>query len=128
MTKETQHAIEIARLNLSNGISNVAGFADMVLILDFAKELERLTFALHCCRQHPDFEYATTQTARKSGDDPRVGLDGDGWEPNDIVPHHNYKDGEIVEKYWRNWERFQFHEDNYWRRRRTSGKDVSCVT
>jgi len=81
-------------------------------------ETERLTFTLHCQKAHPDFEYATTQTTRKSSDDARVGLEGDGWEPNDIVDNHEYKDGKVVKEYWRNWERFQFHENNYWRRRR----------
>jgi len=59
------------------------------------------------------------QTARKRGDDPRIGLAGDGWEPNDIVPCHAYVEGAVVKEHWRNWERFQFHEDNYWRRRRS---------
>ena len=83
-------------------------------------EINRLTFALHCRRAHPDFEYTTTQTARKSEDDPRVGLDGKGWERNDIVENHAYKEGVVVKEHWRNWERFQFHEDNYWRRRKRS--------
>lgn len=83
-------------------------------------EVARLTFALHRRRAHPDFEYATTQTARKSGDDPLVGLEGDGWEPNEIVECHRYEDGRVIEEQWCNWERFQFHEDNYYRRRKSS--------
>lgn len=81
-------------------------------------EIERLAFALHRLRAHPDFEYATTQTARKSGSDPRIGLDGEGWEPNDVVESHEYADGVVLQEHWRNWERFEFHEDNHWRRRK----------
>jgi hypothetical protein len=90
------------------------------VIIELQTEINRLTFALHRRFAHPDFEYKTTQTARKSGDDPRIGLDGDGWEPNEIVENHQYVNGEVVKEFWRNWERYEFHEDNYWRRRKSS--------
>src|SRR5512135_3267039 len=77
---QTLEAIACARANLANGCL-VPGEE---VVRDLADELDRLTFALHQRRAHPDFEYTTTQTARKSGSDPRLGLEGDGWEPNDV--------------------------------------------
>lgn len=115
MNKQTRKVIECARTNRANGI--LVPYEDV--IVDLAAEVDRLTLTLHCRQAHPDFEYETTQTARKSGDDPRIGLDGDGWEPNDIVPCQAYVEGAVVKEHWRNWERFQFHEDNYWRRQKT---------
>lgn len=88
----------------------------MIDVVTLTAEVDRLTFALHCRRAHPDFEYTTTQTGRKSGEDPRLKLEGDGWEPNDIVACHEYDAGTLVNEYWRNWDRFEFHENNYWRR------------
>lgn len=122
MNEHTRKVMECARSNHANGI--LVPYEDVVV--DLAAELDRLTFALHRHHAHPDFEYATTQTARKSGDDPRIGLAGDGWEPNDVVENHEYVDGKVVKEYWRNWERFQFHEDNYWRRRRALEELPSC--
>jgi hypothetical protein len=114
MREATREAIACARQNRSRGC--LVPYEDV--IDDLAAEVDRLTFTLHCRCAHPDFEYETTQTARKSGDDPLIGLPGDGWEPNDIVNNHEYKYGEVVKEHWRNWERYQFHEDNYWRRRK----------
>jgi hypothetical protein len=67
------------------------------------QEVKRLTDALHERHIHPDYEYATTKTARKSGDSRKP--EGDGWEPNVYGddPHSA-------------WERFEFHEEEYWRR------------
>lgn len=72
---------------------------------DSDMEIARLTDALHERRAHPDFEYETTTTARKSG--LSVKPDGDGWEPNQYGgdPHSS-------------WERFEYHEEEYWRRRK----------
>lgn len=72
---------------------------------DSDMEIARLTDALHERRAHPDFEYETTRTARKSGFS--VKPSGDGWEPNEYGgdPHSS-------------WERFEFHEEQYWRRRK----------
>ena len=65
------------------------------------KENERLTNFLHSRRQHPDFEYATTDGPRKAWDVYKP--DGEGWEKN-----IHYNDG---------WERFSYHEEAYWMRR-----------
>jgi hypothetical protein len=83
-----------------------------------AGDVDRLAFALHLHRAHPDFEYETTQTARKSSPTRGSFPEGDGWEPNDVVEGHEYEDGVVVKKRWRNWERHEFHEDHYWRRRK----------
>lgn len=71
---------------------------------------------LHRRRMHPDFEYTHTTSARKSGDTPMP--DGDGWEPNHCVDNHDYAAGAIVKRRWRNWERFDNYEENYWMRRK----------
>ena len=69
-----------------------------------------------CC--HPDWEYAQTETARKIGETMKP--EGEGWIKNDRVPCHLYDEGDqFVEERWRNWERFEFHEVEYWRRLRT---------
>ncbi len=89
-------------------------------VIELGGEVDRLTRALHAHRAHPDFEYETTQTARKSVDDPRAErLVAEGWELNEIVACHEYADGVVVKEHWRNWERFEFHEDSYWRRRKS---------
>lgn len=119
MTTEMQRAIEVAKRIVRGEVVVELTREDLAhVIVDLVAEMDRLVFALHRRCAHPDFEYATTRTARKSGDDPRIGLAGDGWEPNDIVPCHAYVDGAVVKEHWRNWDRFEFHEDNHWRRRR----------
>jgi hypothetical protein len=69
---------------------------------------------LHREQRHPDYEYATTENARKSGESSVP--EGEGWEPNDIVSCDLYKDGDVVEKRWRNWTRGDYTEVSYWRR------------
>lgn len=81
------------------------------LITKLNLEVQRLTLALHKHRAHPDYEYATTQNARKSGDTPWP--EGDGWEKNYCSLN---ADGTI--NFNSCWERFDFHEDNYWRRKK----------
>lgn len=71
---------------------------------------------LHREELHPDFEYETTRTGRKSGDSLKP--EGEGWEPNLCVAVHRYEDGKVVEERWRNWERFEFHEEEHWKRRK----------
>lgn len=62
----------------------------------------------HANMNMPGWEYLTTQSARKQGGgDPP---ENEGWEPNDIIDN-----GEGFPR--RNWERYDFHEDHYWRRR-----------
>jgi hypothetical protein len=85
------------------------------------RDRERLRVAslteheLHCEQRHPDYEYATTENARKSGDSPKP--EGEGWEPNDIVLITNGLRGPDNPPQYRNWERYELTETNYWRRR-----------
>lgn len=67
------------------------------------KELVRLRAFLHECGQHPDFEYLTMKGPRKVFDDNPP--PGDGWERN-------------IEEGRDGWERFDYHEEGYWRRRK----------
>lgn len=66
---------------------------------------------LHAMRAHPDFEYATTEGQRKQWDDvdtPPATEEGDPdptWERNVDAG----RDG---------WERFDYTEESYWRRRK----------
>ncbi len=86
------------------------------------RESERLRIAvlteheLHREQRHPDYEYETTENARKSSDSPMP--HGDGWEANDIMEAHIYKDGIVLEERWCNWTRGDLIETNYWRRRK----------
>jgi len=68
----------------------------------------------HRAQCHPDYEYRTIETVRKSGDGLRP--EGEGWEPNDVVACHAYEDGRLVEERWRNWERFDALDVEFWRR------------
>jgi len=71
---------------------------------------------LHQMRAHPDFEYVSTQSPRK-GDSTTPG--GEGWEPNPIIPVHEYSEGTPVRVIaWRNWEREDYFDEEHWRRRR----------
>lgn len=71
-----------------------------------AAERARLEGFLHSHRIHPDYEYTSTSGQRKAwtgqSDPPD---DRDGWEVN----RHVGRDG---------WERFDYHEEAYWMRRR----------
>jgi hypothetical protein len=68
-----------------------------------------------CC--HPDWEYAQTETSRKTGETKEP--EGEGWIRNNCVACHVYDAGVVVEECWRHWERFEFHEVEHWRRPRT---------
>lgn len=62
---------------------------------------------LHDNFRHPDYEYRTVETGRKDGQD---GCPGEGWEPNNCVvwgPNDR-----------KNWERYEYTEDNYWMRKK----------
>lgn len=67
---------------------------------------------LHARRAHPDFEYATTEGPRKQWDDvdvPPCNEEGDpdpSWERNVDAG----RDG---------WERWDYTEESYWRRRKS---------
>lgn len=69
-----------------------------------ANELASLRQWLHRNRLHPGYEYATTQGPRKGF---YLNAPSEGWEPNIDV-------GRL------GWERFDEHEEAYWRRRRGS--------
>jgi hypothetical protein len=74
------------------------------------REVERLTDELHRMRLHPDYEYVTTECGRKAATDliyPQNRDLGEGWEENIIggEPHSS-------------WERFEYTEEYYWRRRK----------
>jgi len=73
---------------------------------------------LHREQRHPNYEYDTTENARKSGDSPMP--QGEGWEANDIIESHIYRDGVVFEERWCNWTRGDFTETNYWRRRKSA--------
>jgi hypothetical protein len=60
---------------------------------------------LHALLAHPEFEYATTTGPRKAWDAADQPPEGSGWERNT-----DCADG---------WERFDYHEESYWRRLRT---------
>lgn len=59
----------------------------------------------HRTQSHPDFEYATTTGPRKAFHDEDRPPHGDGWERNRTAG----RDG---------WERFVYHEEAYWMRRK----------
>lgn len=71
---------------------------------------------LHDRRAHPAYEYATTEGRRKVWDhedvppwDHELGRPGDGWERNRTANNPEA------------WERFDLHEEAYWRRLRPEG-------
>ncbi len=68
--------------------------------------LARLEAFLHSRCTHPDYEYATTDGPRKSFD--QHPPEGEGWEVN-------------VDEGRDGWERFDYHEESYWRRKKTKG-------
>ena len=63
---------------------------------------------LHDRFAHPGWEYATTQGQRKAWERCDEPPEGDGWERNVDAG----RDG---------WERFDYHEESYWRRKRGNG-------
>lgn len=62
---------------------------------------------LHARRQHPLWEYETTEGQRKSWDDADTPPEGDGWERNTDAGRNG-------------WDRFDYTEESYWRRLRPS--------
>lgn len=60
---------------------------------------------MHRARAHPAWEYDTTTGPRKAWGNPDVPPDSSGWVPNVDAG----RDG---------WERFDYHEESYWRRPR----------
>lgn len=68
------------------------------------QRLARLESWLHSRSAHPDYEYETTDGPRKDWDDSATPPDGEGWESN----------GDNAG----GWERWCYHEESHWRRRR----------
>lgn len=68
-------------------------------------KLARLEAWLHSRSMHPDYEYETTDGPRKAWDSEMTPPLGGGWEVNS----EEGRDG---------WERFDYHEERYWRRRK----------
>jgi hypothetical protein len=74
-------------------------------LADVVAGWQRADKELHARRAHPAYEYATTEGQRKAFDAIDVPPDGDGWERN--VDAGRPGEG---------WERFDYHEESYWRR------------
>lgn len=70
---------------------------------------------LHSRFGHPEWEYTSVEVARKSGADDSP--PDDSWEPNDFIDMGCAPDGTPYPR--RNWERFDYTEETYYRRRRT---------
>jgi hypothetical protein len=82
------------------------------------RELRRMPeVELHQMRSHPDYEYATTEGPRKAWDDEDVPPYDDNGEP-DPSWERNVDAGD------RGWERFDYTEEAYWRRRRGTGRPL----
>ena len=87
----------------SVGVATVAE-----LVVEYEKvvaENKRLTRFLHSICKHPDYEYETTEGPRKYWEDADEPPEGDGWEVN-------------VDEGRDGWERFDYHEEAYWRRKK----------
>jgi hypothetical protein len=74
--------------------------------------IARLEDALHAARAHPDFEYCTTECGGKYCTTECGRKEAQGWEENITggEPHSS-------------WERFDYTEDHYWRRRKMTAND-----
>lgn len=73
---------------------------------EVAKEVVKSDEELHNFCRHPDYEYETTQGPRKSWTDEDMEPDGPRWERN-------------VDRGRNGWERFDYHEESYWRRKKS---------
>lgn len=75
-----------------------------ILFASHWESLERPTDAeLHFRSSHPAYEYRTTEGQRKAWDDADEPPEGEGWERNTDSGRNG-------------WDRFDFHEESYWRR------------
>ena len=81
---------------------------------DLLAELCRLRTYLHARSMHPDYEYATTDGPRKSWHDEDRPPEGEGWEAN-------------VDRGRDGWERFDYHEEAYWRRRKVKDDPANAL-
>lgn len=69
---------------------------------------------LHAERRHPDYEYATTHGPRKQWDEsdrPPAGENSD--------PDHTWSPNVDAGRPGMGWDRFEYHEEAYWRRPKT---------
>ncbi len=88
-----------------------------------AEQIDRLTLALHALRAHPDFEYTTTEHGRKQYNGERP--EGEGWEDN-VCKRIPVGDPLRDKVLWGQldhhscWERFDWHEEHHWRRRKVA--------
>lgn len=79
----------------------------LAYVQGYATELDRLRRALHAKLAHPDYEYCETKAARKLGpDEPYIEEGEEPWEIN--------------EDYHGGFERFEYYEECYWRRRKVT--------
>lgn len=70
--------------------------------------LQRLAKSCHARCVHPEYEYDTTETGRKTSEEGHP-PEGHGWERN-------------VDKGDDGWERFEYTEEHYWRRLKTDAE------
>lgn len=68
------------------------------------EKLARLEDWLHTRRLHPDYEYDTTTGPRKAWNNASTPPEGEGWVSNTTIADPDA------------WERFEYHEESYWRR------------
>lgn len=72
---------------------------------DFIPPPKKTDIELHATCSHPDYEYQTTEGPRKSWNDADTPPEGDGWERNQEEGRNG-------------WERFDYTEESYWRRKK----------
>ncbi|MFG3488514.1 hypothetical protein [Streptomyces sp. NPDC047972] len=77
---------------------------------------------LHARRAHPDWEYATTEGPRKHWDDVNQPPLDDNGDP-DPTWERNLDAGRPGE----GWERFNYTEESYWRRRKTHTEEATAT-
>lgn len=81
-----------------------AGYGE---VLDAVRESEATESEMHSIGSHPDYLYETTEGPRKSWEDVDIPPSGDGWERN-------------VDMGRKGWDRFDYTEESYWRRKKDS--------
>lgn len=72
------------------------------------ESLQRLARSCHARCNHPDYEYDTTETGRKTSEEAHP-PEGHGWEVN-------------VDKGDEGWDRLEYTEEHYWRRLKTDAQ------
>ncbi|MCX4697026.1 hypothetical protein [Streptomyces sp. NBC_01373] len=74
------------------------------------------TARLHAERRHPGFEYATTRGQRKQWDDADRPPAGENCDPD-----HTWQPNLDAGRPGMGWDRFEYHEEAYWRRPKSTG-------